>query len=59
VTISALFFSSIASSKVLWQLTDIVVGVLAIINIYAIYNLKDIVIEEYRFYKTGLKRVRK
>ena len=59
ITICALFFSSIASSKVLWQLTDIVVGVLAIINIYAIYNLKDIVIEEYRFYKTGLKRVRK
>lgn len=56
VTITALFLSSIVSSETLWQLTDIVVGILAIINIYSIYRLKDIVIEEYKFYKVGLKK---
>lgn len=48
ITILIIFWGSIASSKLLWSITDILVGILAIINIYAIFSLRKIVIEEYK-----------
>ena len=50
ITIIVIFIGSISSSKVLWNITDILVGILAIINIYAIFSLRNIVIEEYKYY---------
>ena len=51
ITIIVIFIGSISSSKVLWNITDILVGILAIINIYAIFSLRNIVIEEYKYYR--------
>ena len=51
VTIVVLMFGSIISSENLWNLTDIMVGLIAIINIYALLALKNIVIEEYRYWR--------
>lgn len=47
ITIISLFIGGIISSNFIWQVVDIFVGLLAIINIYALYNLKDKVIEKY------------
>lgn len=41
VTILILFLGSIISSTKLWNMVDILVALLAIINVYAIYQLKD------------------
>ena len=43
-----LLFGSVMSSSVLWTVVNILVGVIAIINMYALFGLKDIVIEEYK-----------
>ena len=51
ITIAVVFIGSIASSNLLWNVTDVLVGILAIINIYAIFSLRKIVIEEYKCYK--------
>lgn len=51
LTIVILILGSIASSNLLWSLTDIMVGFIAIINIYSIFLLRHIVIEEYKMYK--------
>lgn len=51
VTVLLVSFGSIMSSKNLWNITDIMVGLIAIINIYAILSLKNIVIEEYKYWK--------
>jgi len=42
---------SVISSHVIWQVIDVLVGILAIINIYSLFALRDIVIEEYKHYK--------
>lgn len=55
ITIAMLVLASVATSKVVWTITDIIVGLLAIINIYSIYKLKDIVIEEYEIYRKNNK----
>jgi len=51
VTLILLVVGSVISSSVLWFMVDIMVGVLAIINIYALFSLRKIVIEEYKCYK--------
>jgi len=51
ITIAVLVFGSIVSSKILWNVTDIMVGLIAIINIYALLALKNIVIEEYKYWR--------
>ncbi|MFA5602410.1 MAG: alanine/glycine:cation symporter family protein [Bacilli bacterium] len=51
ITALLLLVSSIMSSSLLWQLVDIIVAILAIVNIYALILLKDIVVEEWHFYK--------
>lgn len=48
LTIVILFFGCILSSSKLWDIVDILVALLAIINIYGIYKLKSIVINEYK-----------
>lgn len=51
VTIGVIVISSIMPSNALWSITDILIGLLAIINIYATFSLRDIVIDEYKQYK--------
>jgi len=51
VTIVVLVFGSIISSESLWNITDIMVGLIAIINIYALLALKNIVVEEYKYWR--------
>ncbi|MNT62211.1 hypothetical protein D3C72_1999060 [compost metagenome] len=34
----------------LWSITDFMVGIIAIINIYAIFNLRKLVVKEYENY---------
>lgn len=43
-TIFSIIFGALSSSNIIWNFIDIFVGILAIINIYAIVKLKDIVI---------------
>lgn len=57
ITVVLIFSGSIMSSSILWNITDVLVGLLAIINIYAIYSLRDIVVEEYRSYKRGKNKL--
>ncbi len=57
ITVILIFSGSVMSSSILWNITDVLVGLLAIINIYAIYSLRDIVVEEYRSYKRGKNKM--
>lgn len=45
ITITILFLGVIISPKILWDITDLLIGLLLTINIYAIYKLKHIVKE--------------
>lgn len=51
ITLVILIIGSVVSSKLLWNITDFFVGIMAIINIYAIFSLRKIVNEEYQYYK--------
>lgn len=57
ITVILIFSGSVMSSSALWNITDVLVGLLAIINIYAIYSLRDIVVEEYRYFKRGKNKL--
>ena len=46
-----IIIGSIINSSIIWNLVDIAVGIMAIINMYAIIKLKKVVIEEYNYYK--------
>ena len=52
ITLFLLFLGSVISSNYLWQMVDIMVGFLAIINIYAIFKLKNIVIKKDKRFKS-------
>ena len=54
-----LVLGSFLSPTFLWNLVDIMAAVLAIINIYAIFSLKRVMIEEYQFYKRKCQDDRK
>lgn len=54
-----LVLGSFLSPTLLWNLVDIMTAVLAIINIYAIFSLKRVMIEEYQFYKRKCQDDRK
>ena len=54
-----LVLGSFLSPALLWNLVDIMAAVLAIINIYAIFSLKRVMIEEYQFYKRKCQDDRK
>ena len=51
ITLVTIVVGSVVSSHVIWQVIDVLVGILAIINIYSLFALKDIVVEEYKQYK--------
>jgi AGCS family alanine or glycine:cation symporter len=51
ITLAILLLSSIISPTILWQVVDVFVAILAIVNIYAMLSLKDVIIEEWKFYK--------
>ena len=41
LTIILVFFGGLISPNILWNLIDVLIGILTIINIYSIYHLKD------------------
>ena len=41
ITLIILFLGAIMSSTLLWKIVDIMVAILAIVNVYALYELKD------------------
>lgn len=45
-TLISIFMGAVSSSNIVWGFIDIFVGILAIINIYSIIKLKDIVLKE-------------
>ncbi|MCL2383345.1 MAG: alanine:cation symporter family protein [Oscillospiraceae bacterium] len=47
ITMISIVIGSVMSSSVIWTLVNVLVGILAIINTYALFKLKDIVIDEY------------
>lgn len=51
ITCFLLVLGSFISPTFLWNLVDILAGILAIINIYAIFSLRRDIIEEYLVYK--------
>ena len=50
VSLIVLFLGCISSSTFLWSLVDIMMALLAIINIYALIKLKSDVKQEYEYY---------
>ena len=50
-TLLILFLGSIVSSGVLWKIVDLLVALLAIINTYALVNLRNEIKEELVIYK--------
>ncbi len=48
VTIISLFIGGIINPGTIWSLIDISLGILTIINMYAIYKLKDIIISKLK-----------
>ncbi|MCL2342066.1 MAG: alanine:cation symporter family protein, partial [Firmicutes bacterium] len=53
ITLVAIVIGSVISSNLLWTAVDVMVGIIAIINVYALFSLRGIVIEEYKYYKTN------
>jgi len=49
LTIISIVVGSMIASTALWIFVDIVVGIIAIINIYALFSLREIVYEEYKY----------
>lgn len=41
ITIIILFLGAVINSKILWNITDLLIGILLIINVYSIYKLKN------------------
>ena len=41
ITIVILFLGAVINSKILWNITDLLIGILLIINVYSIYKLKN------------------
>lgn len=48
VTLIVLFIGCIISSNLLWTIVDFMVGIIAIINVYALFRLRRIVYKEYQ-----------
>ncbi|MDD6879048.1 MAG: amino acid carrier protein [bacterium] len=51
ITIIVLFIGSIISPAILWNLVDILVAFLAIINMYSIFLFRKEIIDDYKMYK--------
>ena len=50
IVLILLLIGSISSSLLLWNIIDLFVVLMAIINVYAIFSLRKDIIEEYKFY---------
>lgn len=50
LTIVLLVIGSIVHASIIWTVVDILVAVMAIINMYAIYNLRDVVKKQLEIY---------
>lgn len=48
VTIVSIFMGGILSSLFVWEIVDLFIALLAIINIYAIYKLKNVIFEKLK-----------
>lgn len=53
ITLIVVFLGCILSSTMLWNLVDILVALLAIINIYALVGLREDIVKELEYYKMG------
>lgn len=51
ITVILLFFGSLASPSIIWNIVDILVAVLAIINMYALIKLRREIITDYEKFK--------
>ena len=49
-TVIVVFIGSVISSQILWNLVDMFIALLALINIYAMFALRKDVIQEYEEY---------
>ena len=54
-TLIAIVIGSVISSNLIWTIVDIMIGIIAIINVYALFRLRGIVVEEYRYYKLHIQ----
>ena len=48
ITIISIFLGGILSSLFVWEIVDLFIALLAIINIYAIFKLKNIIFEKVK-----------
>lgn len=51
ITIIILVIGSVISASFLWNLVDILVAIMAIINMYALISLRKVIIKEYNTYQ--------
>jgi len=51
LTLFAIVLGSKVSSTMLWDVIDVMTGIIAVINIYALFKLRAVVIEEYNYYR--------
>lgn len=51
VTLFVIYFGCIISSTTLWQIVDVLVALLAIINIYGLFGLRDEIEKELQYYQ--------
>ena len=54
ISLIVIVVGSVVSSRSLWQAIDILVAILAIINIYSLFALRDVVIAEYKCWRRPL-----
>lgn len=51
ITLIVLFLGTFISSTFLWNFVDLLIGILAIINIYALFKLRNEIKQEFNYYK--------
>ena len=51
ITILLLLWGSVAKATFLWSIVDILVALMAIINMYALFRLRQEVVKEYKSYQ--------
>ncbi len=51
ITLIVVFLGCIMSSTTLWKLVDVLVAILAIINIYGLFGLREDIVKELEYYR--------
>ncbi len=51
ITLIVVFLGCIMSSTTLWRLVDVLVAILAIINIYGLFGLREDIVKELEYYR--------